>query len=128
MDVTSDSLSLLILLVPGFLSSRILDQLIVRPRMEPTGRISEALVFSFLNYAILSGVFRVPVYDATASGIRTNAGFALSAIPISLLLPALAGWLSTRDIHMKLLRFLGATSRTARGLRGWTFSLTNNAM
>ena len=57
MRLTTETLTLFFLLVPGFVSSAVLNALVVR---QTTGRVSyviEALVFSFLIYACLAPFF-----------------------------------------------------------------------
>lgn len=57
MRLTTEALTLFFLLVPGFVSSAVLNALVVR---QTTGRASyviEALVFSFLIYACLAPFF-----------------------------------------------------------------------
>lgn len=52
-----DALQVLIFLVPGFISTAVLDALTVREKKSELGRIAEALIFSILINTIYSFAF-----------------------------------------------------------------------
>ena len=64
MNLTTETLVVFLLLMPGFLSSAVLNALVVRRAKDRAGNIIEALVFSFLIYAILAPFGRSPVERA----------------------------------------------------------------
>jgi len=63
MEVTFEALALLIFLLPGFVSSNILDHIMVRKPKDHFGRIIEALVFSFIIYAVVVGLVGIPAFE-----------------------------------------------------------------
>ncbi len=84
--------------------------------------IIEALVFSFLIYTCLAPFFAgspVSVEVRTEEGRTTyqpNADpeFLISAIALAILLALIVGASITHDLHMRLLRWMRLTHRTAR--------------
>ena len=57
MRLTTETLTLFLLLVPGFVSSAVLNAIVVRRTTGRIGHVVEALVFSFLIYACLAPFF-----------------------------------------------------------------------
>lgn len=122
MSITFEALALMVLLLPGFVSSTALDHVLVRKPKDSLGKIIEALVFSFVIYAIVVGLVGVPAFEAPENAndvpqVATaliNQSFVWLALAMSLLLPLLLGWLSAKDLHMRVLRRLGVTHKTAR--------------
>lgn len=122
MDITLEALALLIVLLPGFVSSSILDHVIVRKPKDHFGRIIEALVFSFIIYAVVVGIVGVPAFEApegTADVPRIataliNQSFVWVALLLSIVIPLFLGFLSTTDGHMRFLRLIRVTNKTAR--------------
>ena len=57
MRLTTETLTLFLLLVPGFVSSAVLNAIVVRQTSGRVGQVIEALVFSFLLYACLVPFF-----------------------------------------------------------------------
>lgn len=122
MDLKGDTLSLFILLLPGFVSSTLLDVFTPRRSKDVFARVVEALVFSFVIYACLVGVFGYPIISIptevqkipAAIGTSVNGRFVLGALVLSLVLPLILGWLIASDFHMKVLRALGVTHRSSR--------------
>ncbi|MCY4189308.1 MAG: DUF6338 family protein, partial [Bryobacterales bacterium] len=123
MDLTTETLVLFVLLVPGFVSSAIVNAIVVR---SSKGRMShviiEALVFSFLIYTCLAPFFAgspVSVEVRTVEGQTTyqphaDPEFLISAIALAILLALIVGASITHDLHMRLLRWMRLTHRTAR--------------
>lgn len=122
MEVTFEALALLIFLLPGFVSSSILDHIMVRKPKDHFGRIIEALVFSFIIYAVVVGLVGIPAFElpegaADFPRIATsliNQSFVWVALLLSIVLPLFLGFLSATDGHMRLLRFIRVTNKTAR--------------
>ncbi|HEX2253601.1 MAG TPA: DUF6338 family protein [Thermoanaerobaculia bacterium] len=119
MDFTFEALSILVVLLPGFLSSALLDHVVVRRGRDNVQRVVEALVFSFVIYAVLLIVLGPPVHPLPMTAGEL-ARFPLSrvfvggSLLLSILLPSLLGLLITTDWHMKLLRRLRVTNKTSR--------------
>ena len=123
MRLTAEALVLFVLLVPGFVSSTVLSAIVVRQSKQRTSHvIIEALVFSLLIYTCLSPVFGGSPINLE---IRTNEGgttylpnadpqFLISAIALAILLALIVGASITHDLHMKMLRWMRLTHRTAR--------------
>ena len=122
MRLTTETLTLFFLLVPGFVSSAVLNALVVR---QTTGRVShviEALVFSFLIYACLAPFFGgspVSIEVTPAEGQTTyrptvDPSFLICAMGLAVLFALAAGASITHDFHMRILRWMRLTHRTAR--------------
>ena len=118
MNLTTETLVVFLLLMPGFLSSAVLNALVVRRAKDRAGNIIEALVFSFLIYAILAPFGRSPVeLEVAGTGIyrpTVAPEFLLYAMTLAVGLALLIGYSITNDSHMKLLRKLRITASTAR--------------
>lgn len=74
MRLTTETLTLFFLLVPGFVSSAILNAVVVRRMTGRAGQVIEALVFSFLIYACLApflGGSPLRVEVSLAGGLTT---------------------------------------------------------
>jgi hypothetical protein len=116
-SISFEGLALLVVLLPGFLSSLILSQLTVRTKPDTSTRVVEALLFSWLNYALLAGLFGVQpslIHGDVEAALVANARFALAAMPTSLLFPMILAWLITKNYHMRVLRKVGITRHTSR--------------
>jgi len=122
MDISYETVSILLLLLPGFLSSAILGLVTVRKNLEGLQIIIEALIFSFLIYVLMAFVYNdLPVRVLTTTKDETTS-YQLQLDPKSLgtlgllaiLIPLALGWLATHDLHMKFLRYLRVTNKSAR--------------
>jgi len=122
MDITAETVTIFVYLIPGFLSSQILNCVLVRKEKDHLAKIVEALVFTFIIYSIISLCIRQsPVtliakkIDATTEySIQYNPTVVLPIIILSILFPLALGYLATTDKHMALLRRLRITDKTAR--------------
>ena len=118
MNITTESLLVFILLMPGFVSSAVLNTIIVRPKKERTANVVEALVFSFVVYSILATFDYGPVYFklTEANGYQpvVNPDSLPYAIILAVTIALLFGLSSTQDWHMRILRAMKITTRTAR--------------
>lgn len=118
MNLTTETLVVFLLLMPGFLSSAVLNAIVVRTAKDRTGSVIEALVFSFLIYAILAPFGRSPVeLEVTGAGVyrpTVAPEFLLHAMAFAVGLALVLGYSITNDTHMKVLRKLGITASTAR--------------
>jgi len=98
-------LNILVFLIPGFISSVVLNALVVRKgEQKELQRVVEALVFSMLVYAIYSLFGRQPVSPDSESVPIYD--------PLSLLI--LVGLFVTNDWHMRIARKLRITNKTSR--------------
>ena len=122
-DVGFEALAVLLVLLPGFLSARIVQSLCVRPLQTELDKIVEALLHSFLIYVIYAAlVSRAPlgVRIVEFPGgtkeftplLRTNDLFCL--LGISIILGLLISASVTNDLHGRLFRKLRLTQRTTR--------------
>lgn len=114
---TFQALQVLIFLIPGLISSVLLNALISRKEKNDLSKIVEALIFSMLTYFIYSLFIKEsPIslshLEKTFYSYDRNGLFLL--IIISLLLSVIASWLIITDTHMKIARFFKLTNKTAR--------------
>lgn len=122
MDVSLEAFGILLILLPGFLSSTVLDHVVVRKPKENLPKIIEALVFSFLIYVMLVTVLGLPVFRIpdTPEGLSNavqaplTRAFVIGALVLSLVLPLVLGFLLTTDLHMRVLRKIRVSNKTAR--------------
>lgn len=126
MNLSSETLVILLYLTPGLLAALIFDAIVVRPKKDKDvfTKIIEGLIFSLLIYssvAVFSGNF--PVEVVINQSLETKSQFYSAVfdrkllIPVviaSVFLPLLVGALWTHDLHMKVLRYLKITNKTAR--------------
>jgi hypothetical protein len=115
---TFEGLQILIFLIPGFISQRILDILIVRRERSELGKVIEALIFTMVVYTLysfVSGVSPVSLtrVNETLTYSYDSTGF-IWLVVLCIIIPILMGLLFTTDVHMRLLRSLRATRKTSR--------------
>jgi hypothetical protein len=122
MRLTAETLTLFLLLVPGFVSSAVLNAVVVRQAKGRVGHVIEALVFSFLIYACLAPFFGgspvsvevTTVGDQTTYRPTADPALLISAMGLAILFALVVGASITHDFHMKILRCMRLTYRTAR--------------
>jgi len=122
MEVTLETLNILVVLLPGFVSSTILNMLIVRKPKGNLSKLIEALVFSFLIYVTIVGVAGVDPMGvaegqgavAASRGSQISPRFLVATTLAALLLPLILGFLATNDLHMRVLRYCRITAKTSR--------------
>lgn len=123
MRLTIEALALFVLLVPGFVSAAVLNAIVVRQsKARISNVIIEALVFSFLIYTCLAPFFGgspvsievTTVEDQTTYQPNAEPAFLISAIGLAILLALIVGASITHDLHMRMLRWMRVTHRTAR--------------
>jgi hypothetical protein len=114
----------LFLLLPGFVSARIVRMLNARSQQSDLERIVQALIYSFLIYVIYLGVFgeNLPVEWAAVNSPVSGLHFAI--VPhrwrictlglLSVILGVVWGIIKGQDWHMRCLRWLRVTERTSR--------------
>jgi hypothetical protein len=121
MEITQETINVLFLLMPGFVSSIILDTVVTRDSGDTFTKITEALVFSFLIYSATNFFMDwEPLVSQTTSEsgneytFSTNLPLLAMTLSLSILLPLIIGALIHNDIHTKLFRFLHITDKTSR--------------
>ncbi|MCP4658213.1 MAG: hypothetical protein GY856_22605 [bacterium] len=122
MKITHETLAILLLLMPGFISSILLNVVLARKPADASSRVIEALVFSFLIYVLMSPLYQgTPVQlISTSSGTSASYRLMTSYVPLlgslilSVLLPLGISLFIRKDLHMRILRILRITSHTAR--------------
>ena len=118
MSITTETLLVFVLLMPGFVSSTVLNAIVVRHKNDRVTNVIEALVFSFVVYSILTAFNYSPVSlavtdkDVYRPVVRPE--HLPLAIILSVMLALLLGFSMTKDWHMKILRKMKVTTRTAR--------------
>ena len=115
--------AILLLLLPGFLSARIVQMLCARPKQTELDKIVEALLFSFFIYLLyaLSCGTELPLFW-TAKAANGNTRFSLEVHQFRLLLLAgyagvlalMWAWITNHDTLLTWLRRKGFTQRTSR--------------
>jgi hypothetical protein len=117
-----EALSVLLILLPGFLCARIVQALCVRVSQTELDKVIEALLYSFVIYVVFAlfvDGFPVALRVESVGEVKR---YAIESKPLAFLTlggVALAWALlisvsTTNDLHGKLLRRLRITQRTAR--------------
>jgi len=117
--ISFQALQILIFLIPGFISSSILNSLIVRrDERREFPAVIEALIFSMLvytAYAVIRGTSPIALdQQGQAPTLSYEAMGFLWLLLISVVLPMSMSFLVTTDLHMKIARGLRITRRTSR--------------
>ena len=108
-------LNILVFLIPGFISSVVLNALVVRKgEQKELQRVAEALVFSMLVYAIYSLFGRQPVSPDSESVPIYDPLSLLILVGLSLVFPLVISLFVTNDWHMRIARKLRITNKTSR--------------
>jgi Family of unknown function (DUF6338) len=122
MKIGFETLSILAFLIPGFLSSLILDHAVFRKPRDTAGTIIEALIFSFIIYVILAAVSgKSPVTlaehkvgDAKEYSIQFQASMMIWLLILSFVLPLLMAFCINNDLTTGILRKLRISHGTSR--------------
>jgi hypothetical protein len=122
-EIGFEGLSILLVLLPGFVTARIVQGLCVRPAQTELDKFVEALLYSFLVYVSYSfWRSQLPVYPIVqehSDGSRiitpavSPAGLLL-LLGIGVLLGLIVSTSITNDLHGRLFRKVRATQRTTR--------------
>jgi len=117
---TIQAIQLLTFLIPGFISSRVLDTLVVRKKEHKELEIiTEALIFSLLIYAIFSLLGGVQPIVFSEEGAYFSYGYEspkslVIILSTSIILPVLIAGVLNNVLHMKLAQKLKITKKTGR--------------
>jgi hypothetical protein len=122
---TFEAMQILIFLIPGFISETIMNVIVVRKDKSDLGKVIEALIFSLITYVLFSLIVsKSPVALTVVSEAKDGASstFTLNnnglqylwLLLFSLVLPLGLGYCMTNDLHMKLLRKIHVTGKSAR--------------
>jgi Family of unknown function (DUF6338) len=118
-----EALTVLLVLLPGFVSARIAQSLCLKPKQSDIDKVLESLLYSFLVYVIFVVSFgkALPVkINVQAAKEMTSYSIAIQKWPlaglagISIGLGLLVGVNGTKDISGSFLRRLGVSQRTTR--------------
>ena len=108
--------------MPGLVSAAVLNSIIVRHKNDRVTNVIEALVFSFAVYSILTAFNYSPVSLAVTDKDVCRPVVSPEHLPLaiilSVMLALLLGFSMTKDWHMKILRKMKVTTRTA-GINAW---------
>ena len=122
MSLTGETILVLFFLLPGFISSSILNAIATRKQKNGVASVVEALAFSIWIYALTSlasGDSPKLVPLGESSGLLllhpiTSPKYLGIMLIAAVGTPMLLGMSITRDWHMSILRWLRVTNRTAR--------------
>jgi len=119
MNISAELLAILSYLIPGLIASGIMNAIIYRKEKDIFARIVEALIYSFIAYAIMSFFKGETPVQLVAKKQGDNMIFEtifkhnvmLPLLLLSIGMPVVAGFLIQCDIPMRILRFLGVSRR-----------------
>jgi len=123
-QLTFSAVTILVILLPGFFTARVVEALTVRPSETDLDKVIEALFYSFLIYFICVAFLWInPLIvhsqQAGASAIlRVDVGelrtFAIYAFILAAFFGLAISYATTNDILTRFFRFLTITRRTSR--------------
>ncbi len=116
MNITSETLNILFLLVPGFISWAIFRCIIPCKHKEQIRFIFEVLSFGLVDYFIVSSFYRWEAFVRIENNtilFNANTQIGLTFL-FSIIIPVLLSYIFARDIHIKILRFLKISYNTNR--------------
>jgi len=121
MEITQETINVLFLLIPGLISARFMETVITRDSLDNFGKISEALVFSFVIYVLVDmAVEWQPLVTQQKQGesyqvsLIANTQVLAVTLLFSVVVPLVVGWFIHNDIHTKAFRWLKITDKTSR--------------
>jgi len=122
--LTFSAIQVLLILLPGFFTARIVEGLTVRPTETELDKIIEALFYSFLIYFLCVAIIGIsPLVTQTAESATSAAvaidiyelrRFVLYAFIVAGVLGLAISYSNTNDTLTRALRFLSITRRTSR--------------
>ena len=122
MNLSIETLNVLLLFFPGLLASAVLKGVLKRSDIDATQRLIEAILFTIVITVAVTALTDTPLFARAVTladgelGVApgTWGAFALTAL-LAVLVPLPIAAVLSRYWHMKGLRRLGVTSRTSRG-------------
>jgi hypothetical protein len=122
MNLTTETLAIFTLLVPGFITSAILNLLTVRKDRDALARIIEALVFSFLIYAVASyflhqnptTLIETKNDNEKEYTVTYNPEYTATVTVVAIVMACIFGWAFNSGCIMELARKLRLTTKTGR--------------
>jgi uncharacterized protein DUF6338 len=125
--IAFESAEVLLILLPGFVTSSILVTLTVRPSQTDFDKLIEALFFSFFIYVVCTLVpwtSGLPIVLAQSADSTNNLSvaidlnalrsFVLTAFILAVIIGLFVSYLNTNDVLTKYLRRLSITRRSSR--------------
>jgi hypothetical protein len=117
-----EAITLLVILLPGFLAARIEQRLVVNPEQNEFDKTIEALLYSFFIYLTFTAIYRSFPVSLTIGKTGESSTYSINASPfklallplIAILLAALTALASNQDFFGSFFRWLGVTRRTWR--------------
>ncbi|WP_448248028.1 DUF6338 family protein [Thalassotalea agariperforans] len=133
MKITYETLNLLLLLIPGLLSSRIIQLMERKIDQNNLRIIVDVLMYSFLIYLAVEVLYKwSPIFTITKNNdgtfsYQSIADFTSVSITIilAIIFPITVGAIKHRDLHMLLLRAIRVTNKTSRET-AWDDVFTNS--
>jgi hypothetical protein len=131
MSTSFESVSVLLVLLPGFLASSVFTALQKRKESTAFVQFMEALAFSFLIQATVAAfglgqpILAQPESQEQLPGFEYRTGPLLIAVALSLALPCVLSFLTENDWVFRHARRLRITSRTGKSSM-WLDLFTNN--
>ncbi len=107
MELSTKTLEVLFVLLPGFICAKLIRWLCPRPQQTEMEKVVDALLYSFVVYVIFVLIFGVP-----GNITRTHVVVWGFAIPFAV--AALVSWFLTNDFAGGILRWCKFTHRTTR--------------
>jgi hypothetical protein len=104
----------LLVLLPGFVSARIVRALSAQGQQSELERVTEALIFSFINYVIYIACFGSSLPIEWSPAFQVHRWRVLFLLIMACGLGTFWGMVRSKDLAMRLLRALGITERTSR--------------
>lgn len=117
-----EAITLLVILLPGFLAARIEQRLVVNPEQNEFDKTIEALLYSFFIYLTFTAINRSFPVSLTIGKAGESSTYSINASPfklallplIAIVLAALTALASNQDLFGRFFRGLGVTRRTWR--------------
>jgi len=122
-DIRFEVLTVLVVLLPGFLAARLEQRLTVNPKQSDFDKTIEALLYSFFVYLTYTAIFRSPLpVSLNAQKVGETVHYSIEANPIRLaflpliavVLSILVSFAANNDFFGRFFRLLRVTRRTWR--------------
>jgi hypothetical protein len=104
----------LLVLLPGFVSARIVRALSAQGQQSELERITEALIFSFINYVIYIACFGSSLPIEWVPNFQVHRWRVLFLFLMACGIGLFWGVVRSKDLALRLLRYLQLTERTSR--------------